>query len=332
MTGSPAPPRVTVVLITYNGAARIEQALGQALRQTYPSLEVVVVDDGSRDGTADVARTAAAGDPRVRIVSQPNGGPASARNRGIHEARGELVAFLDDDDLWSPHKLDAQVRLLDRDPEVALVSCYSALVDGDGVALGWRLGGEARGRVYDEMLEWDMISGGSVALARRSALVAAGGFDEGLPMRSDWDLWIRLARAHPFATVPETLVGYTRSPTGLSSLPEKMATAGERVLAKVVAEDPTIDGRRYRFLRARDSFAVACFCLFDERSKDAWRYLRRSVALTPMPVLRSPRRWGAVCALLALTVLPRGAYSALLGTACRAFFGLPAGAPFDSEG
>jgi len=322
-------PRVTVVLITYNGAALIEQALRQALAQTFPSLEVVVVDDGSSDGTAAAARAAAAGDPRVRVVSQPNGGPASARNRGIREARGELVAFLDHDDLWSPHKLEAQVSLLDRNPRAALASCYSALVGEDGVALGWRLGGNADGHVYEEMLEWDMVSGGSVALVRRSALVAAGGFDEGLPMRSDWDLWIRLARVHPFVTVRETLVGYTRSPAGLSSIPERMATAGEQVLARAVAEDPSIDERRYRFLRARDSFGVACFCLFDEQAREAWRYLRRSTALTPAPVLRSPRRWGAVCALLALTVLPRSAYEALLGTACRLVFGVRAGARLD---
>ena len=287
----PGAPRVTVVLITYNGAALIERALATALHQTYPSLEVVVVDDGSHDGTAELARAVSAGDTRVRVVTQPNGGPAGARNRGVREARGEYIAFLDHDDRWSAGKLEQQVLLLDRHPEAAVALCYSALVDEAGIELGWRLGGNAAGNVYGQMLEWDMVSGGSVVLARRSALVAAGGFDEELPLRSDWDLWIRLARAHPFVTVPETLVGYTRSPTGLSSLPDRMASAGEQVLAKAVTEDPSIDGRRYRFLRARDAFAVACFCLFDEQPREARRYLGRSLGITPAPVLRSPRRW-----------------------------------------
>ena len=331
MTEASSTPRVTVVLITHNGIELIERALSNALGQTLTSLEVVVVDDGSSDGTADRARAAAAGDSRVRVLSQPNGGPASARNHGIREARGEYVAFLDHDDHWSRRKLETQVSLLDRRPDAAVASCYSALVDEDGRALGWRLGGNADGDVYSEMLEWDMVSGGSVVLARRTALLNAGGFDETLPMRSDWDLWIRLARAHPFATARETLVGYTRSPTGLSSLPERMAAAGEQVLARARTADASIDDRRFRFLRARDSFAIACFCLFDEHAAEAWGYLRRSTALTAEPVLRSPRRWaGVVGAIVLLTMLPRRAYGAVLGLACRAFFGLRAGARFET--
>ena len=87
--------------------------------------------------------------------------------------------------------------------------------------------------------------------------------------------------------------------------------------------------RRQRFLRARDSFAVACFCVFDERAGSAWHYLRRSLALSTAPVLRSPRRWGVVGALVVLTILPRRAYRALLAIACRSFFGTAAGKPFD---
>ena len=322
-------PRITVVLITHNGAGLIEQALHTVLDQTLASLEVVVVDDGSTDDTADRARAVGAADPRVRGVSQANGGPARARNRGIREARGEYVAFLDHDDRWSRRKLEAQADLLDRRPDAAVASCYSALVDEEGRTLGWRIGGNADGDVYAEMLEWDMVSGGSVVLARRSALLATGGFDETLPMRSDWDLWIRLARAYRFATARETLVGYTRSPSGLSSLPERMAAAGEQVIARACSRDGTIDERRLRFLRARDSFGIACLCLFDARAADAWRYLRRSARLTAAPMLRSPRRWAIVGAIALLTLLPRPAYEAVLGLACRWFFGLRAGTRFE---
>ena len=235
-----AAPRITVVLITHNGAGLIEQALHTVLDQTLASLEVVVVDDGSTDDTADRARAVGAADPRVRGVSQANGGPARARNRGIREARGKYVAFLDHDDRW-----------------------------------------------------------------------------------------IRLARAYPFATRRETLVGYTRSPSGLSSLPERMAAAGEQVLARACSRDGTIDERRLRFLRARDSFGIACLCLFDARAADAWRYLRRSARLTAAPMLRSPRRWAIVGAIALLTLLPRPAYEAVLGLACRGFFGLRAGTRFE---
>jgi hypothetical protein len=108
-----------------------------------------------------------------------------------------------------------------------------------------------------------------------------------------------------------------------------MAAAGDEVLARARLRDPSIDSRRQRFLRARDSFAVACFCVFDECAGNAWHYLRRSLALSTAPVLRSPRRWGVVGALVVLTILPRRAYRALLAIACRSFFGTAAGKPFD---
>jgi GT2 family glycosyltransferase len=296
------PPRVTVVLAAYQAARVVGQALEQALGQTLTAIEVVVVDDGSRDGTAAAARRAAAGDPRVRVVRKENGGVASARNLGVEEARGEYVAFL--------------------------ASCYSALVDESGRMLGWRVGDAASGDAYGRMLERDVVSGGSVAVVRRAALLQVGGFDESLPMRSDWDLWIRLARRYPVVTVPETLVGYTRSGSGASRHLAVMERAGQELLARAAVADGSLDERRLRFLRARDTFAVACFALFDEQPRAAWRYLRRSLRLTPAPVLRSPRRWAIVAAMLLLTVLPRGAYRAVLGRSGRVVFGIRAGEPF----
>ena len=108
-----------------------------------------------------------------------------------------------------------------------------------------------------------------------------------------------------------------------------VAAAGEQVLAKARTADTSIDDERFRFLRARDTFAIACFCLFDEHPAEAWGYLRRSTALTAAPVLRSPRRWAVVGAIVLLTLLPRRAYGAVLGVACRSFFGLRAGARFE---
>ena len=230
-----------------------------------------------------------------------------------------------------PGSWRSQLAVLDARPAVGLVSCYSALVDADGLMLGWRLGGDADGRAYAEMLERDLVSGGSVAMVRRSALLETGGFDETLPMRSDWDLWIRLGspprgrhregdarRLHP---QPRRALGRAGANGG---------RAGEQVLAKARTADASIDDQRFRFLRARDSFAIACFCLFDEHAAEAWAYLRRSTALNAAPVLRSPRRWAIVGAIVLLTMLPRRAYAAVLGLACRSFFGLRAGARFEA--
>ena len=192
--GSSPRPRVSVVVPAYNSAHFIEATLQAALGQTFRDLELLVVDDGSTDFTADVVRGVMARDPRVRLFVQAHRGLSAARNHAIAAAQGDLIALLDHDDLWHPEKLALQVALLDAHDDVGVVSCYSAVIDEDHRCLGWQFGGDANGDVYAEMLEWDMVSGGSVALIRRAALETNGSFDETLTLREDWDLRIRLAR------------------------------------------------------------------------------------------------------------------------------------------
>lgn len=321
-------PRVSVVIPAFNAATFIEQTLATAQRQTLTTLEIIVVDDGSSDGTAAVVGRAAAVDSRVRLITQPNRGLSAARNRGIAEARGDFIAFLDHDDLWQPDKLALQVAVLDRDDEIAVASCYSAIIDQDHRCVGWRYGGDANGHVYQQMLQWDMVSGGSVATIRRTALAAVGEFDETLHVREDWDMWIRLARRFPFATVPRTLVGYTRRPSNASRDYDRMLQEGTTVLAKVSREDPGFGRFAYRFCRARDCFAVAGFCAIDGETSMAWRFLRESVAWTVQPIVWSPRRWAFVVALLVQTVVPEGLFRSILATVNRLSFQLPPGLPF----
>ena len=322
------PPRVSVVTTAFNAERCIEGTLASALNQTFLDFEIVVIDDGSHDGTANVVRRIIASDSRVRLIEQDNRGIAATRNRGVREARGGMIAVLDHDDLWHADKLALQVTLLDAQPLAGAASCYSAVIDDDGKCLGWRLGGDANGNVYAEMLVWDMVSGGSVALVRREALDAAGPFDVALPMRSDWDMWIRIARRFPFATVPRTLVGYTRSVLSVSRGYDRMVEAGARVLENVARDDPSFHGSRHRFCRARDLFAVASACTIDGETKLAWHYLARSLSLTPAPVLSSARRCALVAMLVLQTVLPAPAFRFVLGAINRVSFRLEPGRPF----
>lgn len=321
-------PTVSVIVPAFNSAPFIEPTLRSALDQTFPDLELIVVDDGSTDATADVLRRVAATDERVVLIEQENQGLAAARNRGIERARGRLIAFLDNDDFWLPEKLSLQVELADARPEVGAVSCYSTLIDEHGRCLGWRYGGAADGEVYAEMLEWDMVSGGSVALVRRAALDAVGPFDESNSIRSDWDMWIRLARKYPFATVPRILVGYTRRASGMSGNHEAMAEGGTKLLEKLLNDDPGVPRNRLRFYEARDLFAVACFCTVDGHVESAWRYVAKSLGRSPAPILLRPRRWALLAILVLQTVLPARIYGAALGLLCRSAFGLTRGQPF----
>ncbi len=324
-------PRVSVVIPAFQSADRIGRTLVWLQRQTLTDFEVIVVNDGSTDDTSAVVRRIMAGDSRVRLVEQPNGGIAAARNRGVDAATSEVLAFLDDDDLWLPQKLELQLARLDARPRAAVVSCYSALVDESGHLLGWRLGGNPEGDVYREMLEWDMISGGSVALVARAPLEEVGGFDVALPDRADWDLWIRLARRHPFTCVPRTLVGYTRRAGSVSQSYERMLEHGRAVLAKARRDDPLIGDGEHDALLARDLFGAACICLADERHAMAWHYLGRALRSGPAMILRRPRRWGVMAMLTLASTLPTPVYrQAALGAMSRAVFRIRPGALFDS--
>jgi glycosyltransferase involved in cell wall biosynthesis len=324
-------PRVSVVIPVYQGQQRIGGTLARLREQTFRDFEVVVVNDGSTDDTSSVVRQAAAEDARIRLIEQSNGGIAAARNRGLAAAHGRVIAFLDDDDLWHREKLARQVARLDAVPRAAVVSCFSALVDVNGRLLGWRLGGMPEGDVYREMLEWDMVSGGSVALVARDPLEWAGGFDASLPDRADWDLWIRLARRHPFACVPRTLVGYTRRPGSVSQSYDRMIEHGRRVLDKAWRDDPAITDADYRAYVARDLFGAACLCLVDERHAMAWRYLSLAMRQGPAMIVTRPRRLGVMAMLTLASALPARVYrSSALAAMSNAAFGIRAGDPFDS--
>ena len=121
---------VSVIVPAYNAAATIGETLRSALAQTYPQLEVLVVDDGSTDATADIVRSFVARDPRVRLLQQANAGVAAARNLAIAQSRGAYVAPLDADDLWHPQKIALQLEALRRGgPRVGVVYCWWRVID-----------------------------------------------------------------------------------------------------------------------------------------------------------------------------------------------------------
>ncbi|MFO1060552.1 MAG: glycosyltransferase family A protein [Dongiaceae bacterium] len=204
---SPAePPLVSVVIPTYNRAATLARAVESVLAQTYPSFELLIVDDASTDDTA--ARIAPYLGGRVALHRRPrNGGATAARNAGIALARGAYVAFLDSDDEWLPEKLARQVALFEAGPpDLGLV--YAGLwqlVDGrPPVAVPPR----QRGRVYDALRWRNRIGTASGVMVRRAVLQRVGGFDERLPACEDWDLWLRIARDHRVDAVAEPLLRY----------------------------------------------------------------------------------------------------------------------------
>jgi glycosyltransferase involved in cell wall biosynthesis len=202
-----SPPRLTVVLPTRNRQADLLRAARSVLSQTYRDLELIVVDEGSSDDTPDVLVSLCNEDPRVRFVRNDVAvGLPGARNCGIDAARGDLVAFCDDDDAWLPDAAHYLVEVFDRDPEVGAVSSWHQVLRVEsGRAVIYR----APLDLDEHLLLWMNFVGTPFAMYRRSSFGPEHRFDTGLAkMTEDWDFWLRCAQQRPFRMVPRVLYLY----------------------------------------------------------------------------------------------------------------------------
>src|SRR5580658_3527192 len=166
---------ISVIIPTYNVAGFVREAVDSALSQTLRDTEVIVVDDGSTDGSADALRDL--DDPRLRVIRENHAGSAAARNAGLRLASGELVAFLDADDRWAPQNLERQSAFLESHPEVDMTFSYSLVVDEEGRSLGFKCSSRAGTVSLRQLLRANEIGNGSCLLLRREALDRAGWFE-----------------------------------------------------------------------------------------------------------------------------------------------------------
>jgi glycosyltransferase involved in cell wall biosynthesis len=208
---------VSVIMPNFNGAPFLGEAIGSVLAQSYRPLELIVVDDGSIDGSRQVA--ARYGDRVTLIPVAHTGLPGLVRNHGLRAARGGLVAFLDSDDVWRSEKLALQVAYLEARPEVGLVHSNLQVIDGAGRYLRDIFMGcpGSRGLSDDypepgfvQLLNGDSGIWTSSVLARRQVLDRLGGFDETLTVAEDYDLWIRIAREFRIGFIPEPLAKHRK--------------------------------------------------------------------------------------------------------------------------
>jgi glycosyltransferase involved in cell wall biosynthesis len=246
-------PLVSVIVPAYNAAATIGIALDTALAQTWPDVEVIVVDDGSTDETTSVVAERAARDDRIRLLRRPNGGVSAARNTALAAAVGAWIAPLDADDVWRPDKIERQVALAER-TGADCIYCWYVRIDEAGHALFDRVGGgRFQGDVRAELVLGNFVGPGSSPLLRRQAVVAIGGWNERLRGNEDQDLYLRLAEHGRFDYVPEVLVGYRQRAGSLSRDRRMMWRAHADMLADLRRRRPDVSTALLR--RARANFA-----------------------------------------------------------------------------
>jgi len=192
-------PRVSVIIPTYNRGRMLKEAIDSVLGQDYPHFELVVVDDGSTDATAERLKTY--GQDLV-VIRQPNRGVSAARNAGIAAASGRYIAFLDSDDLWLPQKLTRQVRFFNQYPDALVCQTEEIWMrNGRRVNPGLRHR-KISGMIFEPSLHLCLVSPSAVMI-RRSLFDAVGLFDESLPACEDYDLWLRVSCRHPVYLIPE---------------------------------------------------------------------------------------------------------------------------------
>jgi glycosyltransferase involved in cell wall biosynthesis len=195
-------PQVSVVIPTYNRAWCLGEAVDSVLAQRFRDFELIVVDDGSTDATAAVL---AGYGGTIRILQQENRGVSAARNAGIAAARGELIAFLDSDDIWLPVKLWRQVEFFNRYPEALICQTEEVWVRNGRRVNPGRRHRKPEGMIFEPSLELCLVSPSAV-MVRRELFDRVGRFDESLPACEDYDLWLRVSCRFPVHLIETPLI------------------------------------------------------------------------------------------------------------------------------
>jgi glycosyltransferase involved in cell wall biosynthesis len=229
-------PVISVIIPVYNGEKTIRETIESVLSQTFKDFELIVINDGSKDTTLEIVERIQ--DPRLKVFSYRNAGQATSRNRGIAHACGEYISFIDADDLWTPNKLEAQLRALQDNPQAAVAYSWTKCIDEFGQFSRRGSHISVTGDVYAKLLLIDFIENGSNPLIRTQALAEVGGFDESMTPSEDRDLWLRLAARYHFVAVPSPQILYRQSVNSESANVLRMEAASLRVIEQAFTQAP----------------------------------------------------------------------------------------------
>ncbi|MFM7202891.1 MAG: glycosyltransferase family 2 protein [Myxococcota bacterium] len=247
-------PTISVVIPTYNRATYLPLSVQSVLAQDVPVLEILIVDDGSTDNTAAVVAEL---EGPIRYLPQKNAGPATARNHGIREAKGEWVAFLDSDDLWELGKLRRQLELASTDTRIGMVHGAARIIDKEGKLTGelWTKP-DYRGACFEKLSIANGVNASSV-LVKRSLLEHVGGYDTQFAALENWELWLRLSLHCHFAYSEQPLSRYRIHGGNLIKDLSRTRRAYELLLKKHMegAQSPPTFLRRRAYARFYEAFA-----------------------------------------------------------------------------
>jgi glycosyltransferase involved in cell wall biosynthesis len=236
-------PVVSVIIPTFNREKFVGKAIQSVLVQSFPDFEIIIVDDGSTDGTTEVVKSFSA--DRLQYIYQPNHGRSNARNHALRLARGRYIAFLDSDDLYLPGKLELQVNYLDCHPDVGMVYTSAYCIDESGNQLEYQYEAKTSGRIYRDIAFFVPVTITlPTVMVRREVFDKVGNFDESMERFEDTDMWRRIAKTYLVGAIP-TPTCYLRTHHGNALAgqdPQKIEAAVTYYIDKVFAEDRSDNG------------------------------------------------------------------------------------------
>ena len=296
MRGVARQQKVAVVVPMYNAEGTIRDTLASISKQTWRALDIVVVDDGSTDRSADAVAESARCDPRIHLVCQPNAGVAAARNSGAAHSDADILTFVDADDLWAPDKIAAQMNLLlQRGGAPALVYCWFVQIDARGRIYSATDGPAIEGKVLRQICRANFIGNCSSILVPREVFGQIGGFDSSLKASDaqgceDLLFFARAAQNYEFRLVPRHLLGYRLTHANMSSNTAAMLRSFDVVAARLREELPQyatewLEHRRdfILWLIRRAAMAGRLAAVFE--LADLWHGKDRIAALSAIPEL-----------------------------------------------
>ncbi len=294
---------VSVVIPVYNGASTIAETVNSVISQTHSNLEIVVINDGSKDSTLEIIESIP--DARIQVLSYPNAGLSESRNRGIRQSKGRFISFVDADDLWMPDKIELQLKALQDSPQSGLAYSWVDYIDGSSQFI--RVGShfELEGYILEALIKRNFIDNGSNVIIRRNVLDKIGFFDKSLSASEDWDMWLRIAEIYPFVCVPKVQVLYRSHPGTMSSDTTNLARMTLLVTDRFFARNPHLKDKiaaqsyadRYRYL------AFKCIESYPSRD-NGWM----AIELFVQAAIREPNWWIARLNVLAVFLMKATVY------------------------
>jgi len=229
---------ISIIVPAYNCEATIAETLESVMSQTHENLEILVIDDGSTDRTAEIVEEIS--DPRLTLHRFANKGAPASRNRGIRRAKGQYLSFLDADDLWSRDKLEKQLAALKADPQAGVAYSFVTYMYENGQRFSRGFRKHYSGDVLRQLCIRFFLQCGSNGMVRREVFDRVGHFDENLDVCDDHDFYLRVAEKYPFALVPKGQGFYRLRSGSLSTQPSKMRRTGHKVIRAAIERSPQL--------------------------------------------------------------------------------------------